>query len=102
VTQFRQSVGIAFRAPPPAPRVRFDATEAILEEPTMFDRLCLPALTFTLLASASAALTVDALQARVAGQSVVQLERVVVVARRALPATPVAQAEPLRPVAVIR
>lgn len=62
----------------------------------MFDRLCLSALTFTLLASASAAFTVDALQSRAPAPAVVQLERVVVVARRAQPPVPVAQAEPLQ------
>jgi len=58
----------------------------------MFDRLLMPALTFTLLTAALGAFAADALQSRQA-VPVVQLERVVITAARELPATPVAQAD---------
>ena len=58
----------------------------------MFDRLLMPALTFTLLAAALGAFAADALQSRQA-VPVVQLERVVITAPRERPAAPLALAE---------
>ena len=58
----------------------------------MFDRLLMPALTFTLLCASLAAFAVDAVQSRQRSQTVVQLERVVISAARELPATPLALA----------
>jgi len=58
----------------------------------MFDRLFMPALTFTLLIAASAALASEIVQGADIRPRIVRLERVVVSASRELPATPVARA----------
>ncbi len=68
----------------------------------MFDRLLMPALTFTLLAAALAAFAADAMQSRQPSQAVVHLERVVITAARELPATPLALADSAEAVAVVR
>jgi len=102
VVRFRQSVASRFSAAAAAPRVRFNATEATLEEPIMLDRLFLPALTFTLLAAALAAFAADMAQGSVTQAPVVQLERVVVIAQRELPATPLASADAVSPAPVVR
>jgi hypothetical protein len=91
---FAPSVAIALAARPAAPRVHFIATRATLEEPTMFDRLFMPALTFTLLIAGFAAFADDIARSAPTPPQVVQLERVVVVgAQRELPTTPVARAD---------
>ena len=59
----------------------------------MFDRLFMPALTFTLLVAALAAFAADATQSRSPGPAVVRPERVVVTAARELPPSPLARAE---------
>jgi hypothetical protein len=50
----------------------------------MFDRIFFPTLTFAALIAATAAFTIDAMNSSTpqSGQTVVQLERVVVVAKR--------------------
>ena len=58
----------------------------------MFDRLLMPALTFTLLCASLAAFAAAAVQSRQHQQTVVQLERVVISAARELPAAPLALA----------
>jgi len=59
----------------------------------MFDSFFMPALTFTLLAAALAAFVADIAQGQQVTPRVVQLERVQIVARRELPATPLARAD---------
>lgn len=67
----------------------------------MIDRLLMPALTFALLVAALCAFAADLLQSHSPPQHVVQLERVVVVSKRELPATQVVRAEPLRATAEV-
>ena len=56
----------------------------------MIDRLFLPALTFVVLVATASAFAAEVVHSR-APQSIVQLERVVIIGQRELPATPVAQ-----------
>jgi hypothetical protein len=58
----------------------------------MFDRLFMPALTFTLLIAGFAAFADEIARGYAATLQVVQLERVVVSAPRELPAMPLARA----------
>jgi len=62
----------------------------------MIDRLLMPALTFTVMVAALLAFATDLVQSNTSPHRVVQLERVLVVAQRELPATQVVRAEPLR------
>lgn len=61
----------------------------------MFDRIFFPTLTFAALIAATAAFTIDAMNSSApqSGQTVVQLERVVVVAKRDSAPLEIAQAE---------
>jgi hypothetical protein len=59
----------------------------------MFDRLFMPALTFTLLAAGFAAFASEIAQGADLQPQIVQLERVVVSAPRELSAVPLARAE---------
>jgi|APFre7841882630_1041343.scaffolds.fasta_scaffold208899_1 hypothetical protein len=67
----------------------------------MFDRLFLPALTFTVLVAGLAAFSAEIVPGDRAPSQIVQLERIVVRAPRALPETPVAQTDAERPATVV-
>lgn len=67
----------------------------------MFDRLFMPALTFTLLIAGLAAFSAEIVQGAPTQPAVVQLERVVVNVPRELPESPVARAEADTPATVI-
>jgi hypothetical protein len=66
----------------------------------MFDRLFMPALTFTLLVAGLAAFSSEIVVGVQTPPQIVQLERVVVGAPRELPATPVARADTEQPATV--
>jgi BarA-like signal transduction histidine kinase len=62
----------------------------------MIDRLLMPTLTFVVLIAAPIAFAADLTAHRLPTQRVVQLERVVIVAQRSMPALQLVRAEPLR------
>lgn len=84
-------------------RLLFASTQSAChpKEPIMFDRLFMPALTFTLLVAAAAAFAGDFAETLQASQ-IVKLERVIITAQRELPATPLAHADASLAVIVTR
>jgi len=67
----------------------------------MFDRLFMPALTFTLLIAGFAAFSAEVVQGHPTQTSVAQLERVVVSAPREQLPSPVARAEAELPATIV-
>jgi len=67
----------------------------------MFDRLLMPALTFTMLLAALAAFVADLAPSGAPPSQLVRLEQVVVHAQRELPLTPLARADATASVTVL-